>query len=46
MEVRLGCLNCPFPCSSVAISTDLNCGETVARPAAIRGRPFRKLVIF
>jgi hypothetical protein len=27
MEVRLGCLNCPSPCSSVAISIDLNCGE-------------------
>ena len=27
MEVRLGCLSCPFPYLSVATSTDLNWGE-------------------
>src|ERR1019366_8555338 len=32
-EVRLGYLNCPFPCSSVAISTDLNCSEPNLVPA-------------
>jgi len=35
MRVRLGRLNCPFPCSSVAISTNLNCGNPhQTRPAA------------
>ena len=32
-ELRLGYLNCPFPCSSVAISTDLNCSEPNLVPA-------------
>jgi len=31
MELRFGCSNCPFPYSNAAISTDPNCGETVAR---------------
>jgi hypothetical protein len=32
MEVRLGCSNCPYPYSSVAISTDLNCAEVLSTP--------------
>src|ERR1035437_5244025 len=32
-EVRPGYLNCPFHCSSVAISTDLNCSEPNLVPA-------------
>ena len=33
MEVRLGCLSCPFPYLSVATSTDLNWGEPDFIPA-------------
>ena len=36
--VRLECLNCPFCCSSVAISTDLNCSEPNLVPAGSGSR--------
>jgi hypothetical protein len=37
MEVRRGYSNCPFSYSSFAISTDLNCGETLKPSRAASG---------
>jgi hypothetical protein len=38
MKVRLGCLSCPFPCLSVAIFTDLNCGDVLPTPCPLYSR--------